>query len=96
MDPETIVMNGSFDKWMICKGVEVAITFLGEYYVGRGVVVRVTSTDPLLVFVFVQEVSDAIEIPMPFPDDNIKRRISQCNRAGYYLEGLVCHPICYG
>ena len=58
---------------MICKGVEVAITFLGEYYVGCGVVVRITSTDPLLVFVFVQEVSDVIEIPIPFPDVSIKR-----------------------
>jgi hypothetical protein len=45
----------------------VAITFLGEYYAGRGVVIRVTSTDPLLVLVSVIEVSDAIEIPIPFP-----------------------------
>jgi hypothetical protein len=55
----------------------VALTFLGQYYAGRGVVVRVTSTDPLLVLVSVIEVSDTIEIPLSFPIDDI-RHISQC------------------
>jgi hypothetical protein len=50
----------------------VAITFLGEYYAGCGVVIRVTSTDPLLVLVSIIEVSDAIEIPIPFPVDDIE------------------------
>jgi hypothetical protein len=50
----------------------VAITFLGEYYAGRGVVIRVTSIDPLLVLVSVIEVSDAIEIPIPFPVDDVR------------------------
>jgi hypothetical protein len=55
----------------------VAITFLGEYYARCGVVVRVTSTNPLLVLVSVIEVSDTIEIPIPFPVNDV-RHISQC------------------
>jgi hypothetical protein len=55
----------------------VALTFLGQYYVGRGVVVRATSTNPLLVLVAVVEVSDAIEIPLPSPVDDV-RHFSQC------------------
>jgi hypothetical protein len=70
-------MNGSSGSRTIRQGVEVAITFLGEYYAGRGVVIRVTSTNPLLVLVSVIEVSDAIEILIPFPIDNVKH-ISQC------------------
>jgi hypothetical protein len=50
----------------------VALTFLGQYYAGCGVVVRVTSTDPLLVLVSVIEVSDAIQIPLPFPVDDVR------------------------
>jgi hypothetical protein len=46
--------------------------FLGEYYAGRGVVIRVTSTDPLLVLVSVIEVNDAIEIPIPFPVHDVR------------------------
>jgi hypothetical protein len=55
MDPHPVVVNGSSGSWTIRQGVEVAITILGEYYVGRGVVIRVTSTDPLLVLVSVRE-----------------------------------------
>jgi hypothetical protein len=54
------------------SGSKVAITFLGEYYAGRGVVIRVTSTDPLLILVSVIEVSDAIEIPIPFLVHNVR------------------------
>jgi hypothetical protein len=46
--------------------------FLGEYYAGRGVVIRVTSTDPLLVLISVIEVSDAIKIPIPFPVHDVR------------------------
>jgi hypothetical protein len=72
MDLHPVVMNGSSGSWIVCQGVEVAITFLGEYYAGRGVVIRVTSTNPLLVLVSVIEVSDAIEIPIPFPVDDVR------------------------
>jgi hypothetical protein len=72
MDPHPVVMNGSSGIWTIRQGVEVAITFLGEYYTRRGVVIRVTSTDPLLVLVSVIEVSDTIEIPIPFPVHDIR------------------------
>jgi hypothetical protein len=72
MDPHPVVMNGSSGSWTIRQGVEVAITFLGEYYVGRGVVIRVTSTDPLLVLVSVMEVSDAIEIPISCPVHDVR------------------------
>jgi hypothetical protein len=72
MDPHPVVMNGSSGSWTIREGVEVVITFLGEYYAGRGVVIRVTSTDPLLVLVSVIEVSDAIEIPIPFPAHDVR------------------------
>jgi hypothetical protein len=76
MDFHPVVMNGSSGSWTIRQGIEVVITFLGEYYAGRGVVIRVTSIDPLLVLVSVIEVSDAIEIPILFPVDDV-RHISQ-------------------
>jgi hypothetical protein len=66
------VMNGSSGSWTIRSGVEVALTFLGQYYAGRGIVVRVTSTDPLLVLVSVIEVNDTIEIPLPFFVDDVR------------------------
>jgi hypothetical protein len=72
MDPHPVVVNGSLGSWTIRQGVEVAITFLGEYYAGRGVIIRITSTDPLLVLVSVIEVSDAIEIPIPFPIHDVR------------------------
>jgi hypothetical protein len=65
-------MNESSSNWTICEGVEVALTFLRQYYAGRGVVVRVISIDPLLVLVSVIEVSDAIEIPLPFSVDDVR------------------------
>jgi hypothetical protein len=65
-------MNGSSGSWTIFQGVEVAITFLGEYYARRGVIIRVTNIDPLLVLVSVIEVSDAIEIPIPFPVHDVR------------------------
>jgi hypothetical protein len=71
MDLEIVMMNESSSKQMICKERVVAITFLGEYYAGCGVVVRVTNIDPLLVLVFVQEISDAIEFLIPFLDGDI-------------------------
>jgi hypothetical protein len=55
----------------------VAFTFLGQYYAGHGVIVRVTSTNPLLALITVIEVSDAIKIPLPFPVDDV-RHLSQC------------------
>jgi hypothetical protein len=67
MDLHPVVMNVSSANWTIRQGVEVAITFLEEYYAGRGVVIRVTSTDPLLVLVSIIEVNDPIEIPIPIP-----------------------------
>jgi hypothetical protein len=67
-----VVINRSLCSWTIRRGVEAALTFLGLYYGGRGVVDRITSTNPLLVLVSVIEVSDAIEIPLPFPVDNVK------------------------
>lgn len=70
-DLETIVMNESCGRQMICKRRVVAITFLVEYYAGCGVVVRVTNIDPLLVLVFVQEISDTIEFLIPFLDGDI-------------------------
>jgi hypothetical protein len=105
MDPHPVVMNGSSGSWTIREGVEVAITFLGEYYARRGVVIRVTSTDPLLVLVSVIEVSDAIEIPIPFPVHDV-RLISQCQgkdiiwEARYHVpfaevddaDGIGCRP----
>jgi hypothetical protein len=86
-----VVMNGSSGSWTIRQGVEVAITFLGEYYAGRGVVIRVTSTDPLLVLVSVIEVSDAMEIPIPFPVHNV-RLISQCQGKDIIWEARYLVP----
>jgi hypothetical protein len=91
MDPHPVVMNGSSGSWTIREGVEVAITFLGEYYAGCGVVIRVTSTDPLLVLVSVIEVSDAIEIPIPFPVHDV-RLISQCQGKDIIWEARYLVP----
>jgi hypothetical protein len=77
MDYQPVVMNGSLGSWTICQGLKVALTFLGQYYAGRGVFVRMTSINPLLVLVSFIEVSDAIEILLPFPVDDA-RHISQC------------------
>jgi hypothetical protein len=67
----------------------VAISFLEEYYTGRGVVIRVTSTDILLVLVSVIEVSDAIEIPFPVHD---VRLISQCEGKDIIWEARYLIP----
>jgi hypothetical protein len=91
MDLHPVVMNGSSGSWTIHQGVEVAITFFGEYYAGRGVVSRVTSTNPLLVLVSVIEVSDAIEIPIPFPVDDVKH-INQCEGKDIIWEAQYLVP----
>jgi hypothetical protein len=72
-----VVMNGRSGSWTIRQGVEVALTFLGQYYTGRGVFMRATRTNLLLVLVAVVEVSDAIEIPLLFSVDDV-RHFSQC------------------
>jgi hypothetical protein len=77
MDHHPVVMNGTSGSWTIHQGIEVAFTFLGQYYAGHGVIVRVTSTNPLLALITVIEVSDAIKIPLPFPVDDV-RHLSQC------------------
>jgi hypothetical protein len=91
MDIHPVVMNGSLGSWTICQGVEVAITFLEEYYVGRAVVIRITSIDPLLVLVSVIEVSDAIEIPIPFPVNDV-RHINQCEGKNIIWEAHYLVP----
>jgi hypothetical protein len=91
MDPHPVVVIGSSGSWTIRQGVEVAIAFLGEYYAGRGVVIRITSTNPLLVLVSVIEVSDAIEIPIPFPVHDIKL-ISQCEGKDIIWEAWYLVP----
>jgi hypothetical protein len=58
---------------MIWKAVQVAITFLGQYYVGCGVVIQISSRDPLLILVSVLEESDAIKIPVPYPVGEIQK-----------------------
>jgi hypothetical protein len=77
MDHHPVVMNGRSGSWTIRQGVEVALTFLGQYYTGRGVFMRATRTNPLLVLVAVVEVSDAIEIPLLFSVNDV-RHFSQC------------------
>jgi hypothetical protein len=91
MDLHPVVMNGSSGSWTIREGIEVAITFLGEYYAGRGVVIRVTSTYPRLVLVSVIEISDAIEIPIPFPVDDV-RHISQYEEKDIIWEARYLVP----
>ena len=72
MDHHPVVMNGRSSSWTIRQEVEVVLTFFRQYYVGYGVVVRVTSTNLLLVLIAVIEVSDAIKIPFPFPVNNVR------------------------
>jgi hypothetical protein len=69
----------------------VAITFLREHYAGCGVVIRVTSTDPLLVLVSIIEASHSIEIPIPFPVDDV-RHISQCEGKDIIWEAQYLVP----
>jgi hypothetical protein len=92
MDLHPVVMNGSsIGSWIIRQGVEVAITFLGEYSAGRGVVIRITNTDALLILVSIIEFSNAIEIPIPFPiNDN--RHISQCEGKDIIWEAQYLVP----
>ena len=56
--------NMNFDKWKIYRGAEVAITFLGQYYAGYAVVIKVVNHDVLLVKVLVLEISEAFKIPI--------------------------------
>jgi hypothetical protein len=108
MDNHLVVMNGRSGSWTIRQGIKVALTFLGQYYAGRGVVVKATSTSLFLFIVAVVEVSDAIEIPLPFPVDDV-RHFSQCTRKKIIWEaqylvpyaqvddtnGIGCWPIPY-
>ena len=67
------------------------ITFLREYYAGCGVVIRITSIDLLLFLVFVKEVSDAIDIPIPFSIHNVKR-IGHCKGKDIIWEAQYLVP----
>ena len=73
MDIHPMVKNGRLSSWTIRPEVEVAITLLREYYVGRGIVIRVTSTDSLLALVSIREVSDALDMLISFPVQDITR-----------------------
>jgi hypothetical protein len=64
-------------RWAVVPDAHVAITFLGLYYAGRGVISKILYQDPLLVEVKVIEVSFGIEVEIPFPVGDL-RRISQC------------------
>jgi hypothetical protein len=70
MEPKmknTGIRSGGNGKWAVAPGADVAITFLGLYYVGRGVISKILCRDPLLVEVKIIEVSPAIEVEIPFP-----------------------------
>jgi hypothetical protein len=80
MEPKvknTGIRSGANGKWAVAPGAYVAITFLGLYYAGRGVILKILCRDPLLVEVKIIEVSPAIEVEIPFPIGDL-RRISQC------------------
>ena len=77
MDLHPVVKNGKSGSWIVRPRIEVAITLLREYYAGRGVVIRFTNIDPLLVLVSVIEVSDALDMLIPFSIHDVTR-LSQC------------------
>jgi hypothetical protein len=80
MEPKvknTGIRSGGNGDWAVAPGAHVAITFLGLYYAGRGVISKILCRDPLLVEVKIIEVSPAIEVEIPFPVGDL-RRISQC------------------
>jgi hypothetical protein len=80
MEPKvknTETRSGGNGRWAVAPGAHVAITFLGLYYVGRGVISKILCRDPLLVEVKIIEVSPAIEVEIPFLVGDL-RRISQC------------------
>lgn len=54
------------------KGVMVALTLLGLFFLGRGVVQHVVAREPLLVKVNVLEVLDAIQMNLPFLEGGLK------------------------
>jgi hypothetical protein len=80
MEPKvknTGIRSGGNGRWAVAPGAHVAITFLGLYYAGRGVISKILCRDPLLVEVKIIEVSPTIEVEIPFPVGDL-RRISQC------------------
>jgi hypothetical protein len=82
MEPKvknTKIRSGSNGRWAVAPSAHVAITFLGLYYAGRGVISKILCRDSLLVEVKIIEVSPAIEVEIPFPVGDLPR-ISQCAR----------------
>jgi hypothetical protein len=80
MEPKvmnTRIRTSDNGRWAVAPRAHVAITFLGLYYAGRGVISKILYRDSLLVEVKIIEVSPAIEVEIPFPVGDL-RRISQC------------------
>ena len=80
MEPKvknTKICSGSNGRWAVAPSAHVAITFLGLYYAGLGVILKILYQDPLLVEVKVIEVSPVIEVEIPFPVGDLQR-INQC------------------
>ena len=69
----------------------MAISFLGEYHVGCGFVIRATTTNPLLVLVSIKEVNDALDIPIPIPVHDITR-LNQCTGMDIIWEAQYLVP----
>lgn len=76
---------------MVWKGVQVAITFLRQYYVGCGVIIQISNRDPLLILVSVLEESDAIKIPIQHPVHEIQK-ISQCKDRDIVWKAQYVNP----
>ena len=74
---QTFLRNGRSGRWKVKKGVVVALTHSGLYYAGRAVIQRVVEFDPIVVVVKVIEVSDSMEMNIPFPDEGVKS-LSNC------------------
>jgi hypothetical protein len=62
-----IVQNEGSVRWTVRRGVEMAITFLGQYNAGRGVITKIRCRDPLFFKVKFYEVFFSIEVNIPFP-----------------------------
>jgi hypothetical protein len=76
---------------MMGKGVVITLAHAGLYYARRAIINRVVSRDPILSSVRVLDVSDSIEMILPFPVEDIKY-LSQSVGKSIVWEEIIVRP----
>lgn len=69
---QSVTMNGGSGRWIVHKGVMVALIHLGLYFVEQGAVVHVVARESLFVKMNALEVSYANQMNLPFPKGELK------------------------